>query len=71
MHTPRTGDEAAAARDHDADTEPELLSDTELEHLHEFELYDLPPLGEFDDWLDIAALPPLPDPPGPSTGDAA
>jgi hypothetical protein len=57
MQTPRTGDDA------NTNTEPELLSDEELEHLHELDAYDLPPLGEYDDWIDISALPPLPDPP--------
>jgi hypothetical protein len=57
MRTPKSGDEAI--------TEPELLSDDELAHLHELDVYDLPPLGEYDDWMDIATLPPLPDPPDP------
>jgi hypothetical protein len=57
MQTPKkSGDDTAAI-------EPELLSDEELAHLHELDVYDLPPLGEFDDWMDIATLPPLPDPP--------
>jgi hypothetical protein len=64
MHTPRTGDEA------NTNTEPELLSDEELAHLHELDAYDLPPLGEYDDWIDISALPPLPDPPADRLDDA-
>jgi hypothetical protein len=67
MQTPRTGDEAQA--------ETELISDEELAHLHELDMYDLPPLGEWDDWRDIAALPPLPEPPAgredESDGDEA
>lgn len=58
MQTPkRSGNDTA--------TEPELLSDEELAHLHELDVYDMPPLGEFDDWMDIVTLPPLPlpDPP--------
>lgn len=63
MHTPRSGEDAAQGTP--ADLEPVLLSDDELAHLHELDVYDLPPLGEFDDWFDIAALPPLPEPPPP------
>jgi hypothetical protein len=60
-----------ASGDDTAEIEPELLTDEELAHLHELDMYDMPPLGEYDDWLDIATMPPLPAPPAPDRQDDA